>query len=63
MEFTFSTQNLSYLRHLKYVVYQRIFTSLEPTPWYNPKTEKVPTQYWFSTISLPLLTKLHKKWY
>jgi len=63
MEFTFSIQNLPYLRHLKYVVYKRICTSSEPTPWPNPKTEKVPTQYWFSTRSLPLLTKLDKEWY
>jgi len=63
MEFTFSIHNLPYLRHLKYVLYKPICTLSEPTPWPNPKTGKVPTQYWFSTRSLPLLTKLHKEWY
>ena len=63
MEFTFSTQNLPYLRHLKDILYKPICTLSEPTPWPNPKTGKVPTQYWFSTRSLPLLTKLHKECY
>jgi hypothetical protein len=44
MEFTFSTQNLPYLRHLKDILYKPICTSSEPTPWSNPKTGKVPTQ-------------------
>jgi hypothetical protein len=63
MEFTFSRQNLPYLQYLKFVIYKDICTTSLPTPWPNPKTGKLITQYWFSTRSLPLFTKLHKEWY
>jgi len=32
MEFTFSVNNLSYLRYLKFVVYKELCTLNEPTP-------------------------------
>lgn len=63
MEFTFSTKNLPYLHYLKYVVYSVLCTQSKPTPWPNPKIGKLVSQYWFSTRSLPLFTKLHKEWY
>jgi len=63
MEFTFSRPNLPYLRYLKFVAYGEICTISEPTPWPNPQTGKPITQYWFSTRSLPLFTKLYKEWY
>jgi len=63
MEFTFSTANLPYVQYLKFVAYSDICTISEPTPWPNPKSGKPVSQYWFSTKSLPLFTKLHKNWY
>ena len=38
LEFTFSVQNLPYLRYLKFVLYAPFCTNSEPTPWPNPKT-------------------------
>lgn len=44
--FTFSAENLPYLRHLKFVVYSSISTATEPTPWPNPElTGKKPTPW------------------
>jgi LAGLIDADG DNA endonuclease family/Proton-conducting membrane transporter len=63
MEFTFSTQNLPYVQYLKFVAYKEICTSSLPIPWPNPKTGKPVIQYWFSTRSLPLFTKLYNEWY
>lgn len=63
LEFTFSKDNLPYLRHLKFFIYADICTKTEPTPYPNPKTGKLITQYWFSTRRLPYFTNLHKKWY
>src|SRR5437660_11952862 len=37
LQFTFSVQNLPYLRYLKFVVYASICTLTEPTPWPNPE--------------------------
>lgn len=50
LEFTFSAQNLPYLRYLKFNVYKDLCTSSEPTPFPNPETGKKITQYWFSTL-------------
>lgn len=64
LQFTFSAQNLPYLRYLKFVVYAPLCTNSEPTPWPIPElTGKAATQYWFSTKQLPMLTELHKVWY
>ena len=63
MEFTFSTANYPYVRYLKFVAYSDICTISEPTPWPNPKSGKIVSQYWFSTKSLPLFTELHKNGY
>ena len=63
MEFTFSTANLPYLRYLKFVAYREICTISEPTPWPSGKSGKLATQYWFSSRSLPLFSKLHREWY
>jgi len=35
--FTFSVQNLPYLRYFKFEIYSRICTLSEPTPWPNPE--------------------------
>lgn len=62
--FTFSAKNLPYLRHLKFVAYSSISTATEPTPWPNPElTGKNPTQYWFSTKQLPIITEMYNVWY
>ena len=64
LQFTFSVQNLPYLRYLKFVVYASICTLTEPTPWPNPElTGKKVTQYSFSSKQLPMFTELHKIWY
>lgn len=64
LQFTFSVQNLPYLRYLKFVVYASICTLTEPTPWPNPELiGKKVTQYWFSSKQLPMFTELHKVWY
>jgi hypothetical protein len=61
LQFTFSVQNLPYLRYLKFVVYASICTLTEPTPWPNPElTGKKVTQYSFSSKQLPMFTELHK---
>lgn len=50
LEFTFSSQNLAYLNHLKFMIYSAVCTSTKPTPWPNPETTgKKASQYWFST--------------
>ena len=62
--FTFSAKILHYVKYLKNVALVSISTNSEATPWPNPKvTGKEPTQYWFSTKSLPAITKLHSIWY
>lgn len=64
IEFTFSSQNLPYLLHLKFKVYKTICNSSDPTPYPNPKlTGKETTQYWFSSLTLPTLGALHSTWY
>lgn len=59
LEFTFSSKILSYVNYLKFNVLSEICTDTPPTPW--PKDD--PTQYWFGSISLPVLNDLHKQWY
>lgn len=64
LEFTFAAKILHYVNYLKFNVLAPICTSSEPTPWSNSKLEnKEPTQYWFSTKRLPVLTSLHSVWY
>lgn len=46
LQFTFSVQNLPYLRYFKFVVYALLCTNSEPTPWPNPELAgKAATQY------------------
>lgn len=59
LEFTFSSKILSYVNYLKFNVLSEICTDSSPTPW--PKNN--PTQYWFSSINLPILKELHEQWY
>ena len=55
---------LIYVNYLKFKVLAPLCTSSKPTPWSNSKLEdKEPTQYWFSTKRLPVLTSLHGVWY
>lgn len=63
MEFTFSTDNLPYLNYLKFVIYSELCNLTKPTPWPNPKTGKLVTQYWFGTRYLLLFKELHNQWY
>ena len=64
IEFTFAAKILYYVNYLKFNVLAPICTSHEPTPWSNPKMEsKGPTQYWFSTKRLPVITNLYQIWY
>lgn len=64
IEFTFAAKILHYVNYLKFNVLASICTSHEPTPWSNPKMEsKGPTQYWFSTKRLPVITNLYQFWY
>lgn len=59
LEFTFSSKILYYINYLKFNALSEICTDTPPTPW--PKDD--PTQYWFGSISLPVLNDLHKQWY
>ena len=60
--FTFSVQNLPYLRYLKFVLYAPFCTN-SVTPWPNPKTtNKEATTVWCHR-QLPLFTEMHKVWY
>jgi len=64
LEFTFAAKILHYVNYLKFNVLAPLCTSSKPTPWSNSKLEgKEPTQYWFSTKRLPVLTSLHGVWY
>jgi len=44
---------------IKFTVFGSVSSSATPTPY--PKHN--PTQYWFSTRSLPLFTVLRSLWY
>ena len=64
LEFTFAAKILHYVNYLKFNSLAPLCTSSKPTPWSNSKLEdKEPTQYWFSTKRLPILTSLHSVWY
>jgi len=64
LEFTFSVKNLQYVKFLKYEALAFICNKSESTPWPNPKLRgKEPSQYWFSTKCLPIISKLHYFWY
>lgn len=64
LEFTFSAQILHYIKYLKRDALAGISNESEPTPWPNPeKTNKEPSQYWFSTKRLPAISELHRIWY
>lgn len=52
-----------YTNHLWKNIYSTICTSTLPRPWPNPKSGKQPTQYNFSSKSLPALSLLHSQWY
>lgn len=62
-EFTFSKDNLPYLRHLKFKIYSKICTISEPTPWPNPKSGKPISEYWFCSRYLAIFVKIHHEWY
>jgi hypothetical protein len=55
LEFTFSVQNLPYLKHLKFNVYKDLCTLTDPTPYPPESTGKEATQYWFSSLTSPAL--------
>ena len=57
LEFTFKL--LEYVNYLKFNVLKDICNNTPPTPW--PKED--PSQYWFSSLSLPIIYDLHKQWY
>jgi LAGLIDADG DNA endonuclease family/Proton-conducting membrane transporter/NADH-Ubiquinone oxidoreductase (complex I), chain 5 N-terminus/NUMOD1 domain len=64
LAFTFSTKILYYVEYLKYEALGFICTKSKPTPWPNPLfSNKEPTQYWFSSKQLPILSELHHLWY
>lgn len=64
LEFTFAAKILHYVNYLKFNVLAPLCTSSKPTPWSKSKLEdQEPTQYWFSTKRLPVLTSLHSVWY
>jgi hypothetical protein len=52
-----------YTYHLWGNIYSTICTSTLPRPWPNPNSGKHPTQYNFSSKSLPALSLLHSQWY
>jgi len=53
------------LLYMQYIISFILPLSLktEPTPWPNPITGLIPTQYFFRTRSLPVLTLWHSQWY
>lgn len=64
LEFTFSVKNLQYVKYLKYEALNFVCTDSEPTPWPSSRHGNLePTQYWFSTKSLPIFSELHNSWY
>lgn len=63
LEFTFSVQNLPYLKHLKFNVYKDLCTLTDPTPYPPESTGKEATQYWFSSLTLPALGQIYNIWY
>ena len=64
LEFTFSAKILHYVNYLKFDVLSFICTNSRVTPWPNTKfTDKEPTQYWFSSKRLSVVSELHSVWY
>lgn len=67
--FTGNSHYAMTLKHYDYAfylwkeIYSSICTSTPLRPWPNPNTGKKPSQYAFSSRSLPELTVLHKQWY
>ena len=59
LEFTFSSKILHYVNYLKFNMLKEICNDTKPTPW--PKDN--PSQYWFSSISMPILQNMHDEWY
>ena len=57
-------KHYDYAYYLWKEIYSSICTTTPLRPWPNPiVTGKTPTQYAFSSKSLPALTVLHSQWY
>lgn len=61
--YAMTLKNYDYAFYLWKDIYSSICTSTPLRPWPNPKTGNTPSQYAFSSRSLPDLTVLHKQWY
>jgi LAGLIDADG DNA endonuclease family/Proton-conducting membrane transporter len=65
--YAMTLKNYDYAFYLWKEIYSSICTSTPLRPWPNPKTGMCyttnPSQYAFSSRSLPDLTVLHKQWY
>ena len=59
LQFTFASNVLYYINHLKFNVLKEVCNDSKPTPW--PRNN--PTQYWFGSKSMPLFKELHSQWY
>ena len=63
-QFSITLKNYDYAFYLRNKIYSSICTQTPLRPWPNPiVTGKTPTQYAFSSKSLPALTVLHSQWY
>jgi hypothetical protein len=61
--YVMTLKSKDYIYHLWENIYSSICTSTLPRPWPNPKSGKQPTQYNFSSKTLPALSLLHSQWY
>ena len=61
--YAMTLKNFDYAYFLWKDIYSSICTNTPLRPWPKPTTGIIPSQYAFSTRSLPELTELHKQWY
>ena len=62
--YAMTLKHYDYAYYLWKEIYSSICTNTPLRPWPNPiVTGKTPTQYAFSSKSLPALTVLHSQWY
>ena len=62
--YAMTLKHYDYAFYLWKYIYSSICTTTPLRPWPNPiVTGKTPTQYAFSSKSLPALTELHSQWY
>lgn len=59
LQFTFASNILDYVNHLKFNVLKEVCNDSKPTPY--PKEN--PKQYWFASKAMPLFKDLHSQWY